>query len=64
MERVCIQFPDPHFKMKHRKRRVVQPALVESIAALTEPGCEVFLQSDIFGVVAEMRDIFRKVLYL
>ena len=31
-----------------------------SIATLTEPGCEVFLQSDIFGVVAEMRDMFRK----
>ena len=29
VERVCIQFPDPHFKMKHRKRRVVQPELVD-----------------------------------
>jgi len=21
LERVCVQFPDPHFKKKHRKRR-------------------------------------------
>ena len=27
-----IQFPDPHFKAKHHKRRVVQPELVRSLA--------------------------------
>ena len=27
-----IQFPDPHFKAKHHKRRVVQPELARSLA--------------------------------
>ena len=30
---VTIQFPDPHFKRRHRKRLMVQPALVDAIAA-------------------------------
>ena len=37
---VSIQFPDPHFKAKHHKRRVVQPALIEEIAAALQVPCE------------------------
>ena len=32
------QFPDPHFKNKHKKRRVVQPELVQAVAAHMPPG--------------------------
>ena len=32
LERICIQFPDPHFKKKHRKRRVCTPELAETVA--------------------------------
>ena len=32
LERVAIQFPDPHFKKKHRKRRVCTPELAETIS--------------------------------
>ena len=28
VELVCVQFPDPHFKRKHWKRRVVQKQMV------------------------------------
>jgi hypothetical protein len=30
---VSILFPDPHFKKQHKKRRVVTPELVSSLAA-------------------------------
>ena len=33
-----LQFPDPHFKMKHKKRRVIQPELVHALAHLMPPG--------------------------
>jgi hypothetical protein len=33
LERVSIQFPDPWFKKKHHKRRVLQPQLLLAIAA-------------------------------
>lgn len=35
---VCIQFPDPHFKKKHRKRHSVQPELCTALAAVMPPG--------------------------
>ena len=29
-----MQFPDPHFKMRHKKRRIVQPQLIAALAEL------------------------------
>mmetsp|Transcript_15771 Transcript_15771/g.30485 ORF Transcript_15771/g.30485 Transcript_15771/m.30485 type:complete len:395 (-) Transcript_15771:258-1442(-) len=53
---VAVQFPDPHFKRKHHKRRVVQPEFLEDIARNVPKGCKLFMQSDIEEVVAQMRD--------
>ncbi len=58
LQRVTIQFPDPWFKRRHQKRRVVQPELVTAIAEFLVDGGTVFLQSDIEEVAAEMRDRF------
>jgi tRNA (guanine-N7-)-methyltransferase len=58
LQRVTIQFPDPWFKKRQAKRRVVQPELVEDIATYLAVGGMVFLQSDIEVVAQEMRDRF------
>ncbi|MBP5971396.1 tRNA (guanosine(46)-N7)-methyltransferase TrmB [Brasilonema sp. CT11] len=58
LQRVTIQFPDPWFKNRHAKRRVVQPELVAEIAEFLIPGGIVFLQSDIEFVAVEMCDRF------
>ncbi|MBW4648140.1 MAG: tRNA (guanosine(46)-N7)-methyltransferase TrmB [Kastovskya adunca ATA6-11-RM4] len=58
LQRVTIQFPDPWFKKRQAKRRVVQPELVEDIATYLAVGGIVFLQSDIEIVAQEMRDRF------
>ncbi|MBO3464374.1 tRNA (guanosine(46)-N7)-methyltransferase TrmB [Aetokthonos hydrillicola CCALA 1050] len=58
LERVTIQFPDPWFKTRHAKRRVVQPQLVEELADYLVSGGVVFLQSDIEFVAKEMCDRF------
>lgn len=57
---VTVQFPDPHFKKRHRKRRVVQPRLVAAVAALMAPGGRLFLQSDVLEVAEDMRDQFER----
>ena len=54
LQRVSIQFPDPWFKNRHAKRRVVQPELVTELAEYLAPGGIVFLQSDIKFVALEM----------
>ncbi len=51
---VTIQFPDPWFKQKHRKRQVLQPPLLAAIAAALAPGRELFLQSDVLGAIEPM----------
>ncbi|MEM6597266.1 MAG: tRNA (guanosine(46)-N7)-methyltransferase TrmB [Cyanobacteria bacterium P01_C01_bin.69] len=57
---VSIQFPDPWFKKRHQKRRVVQPELVSVLAELMPEGGMVWLQSDIEEVCLEMCDRFNE----
>lgn len=53
---ICIQYPDPHFKRKHHKRRVLQQPLVRDIVDTLAVGGHLFLQSDVEEIAAEMRD--------
>ncbi|KAL8144391.1 hypothetical protein V2J09_017423 [Rumex salicifolius] len=52
---VSILCPDPHFKRKHKKRRVVQSNLVDSIVHNLASSGQVFLQSDVLEVALDMR---------
>ena len=54
LELVSIQFPDPWFKKKHHKRRVLQPALLLALAAALAPGQQLFVQSDVPAVIEPM----------
>lgn len=58
LQYVAIQFPDPWFKKKHFKRRVVQPSLVETFARMLPVGVKIFVQSDVEAVALEMRSRF------
>lgn len=60
LQMVTIQFPDPHFKARHSKRRVVTPELVQTLAKFMPTGATVFLQSDVQSVLDEMRIQFRE----
>jgi tRNA (guanine-N7-)-methyltransferase len=54
LEGVSIQFPDPWFKKKHHKRRVLQPALLRALATALAPDRQLFLQSDVLAVMEPM----------
>lgn len=58
LQRVTIQFPDPWFKKRQAKRRVVQSELVNTLASYLAVGGLVFLQSDVEAVAVEMCDRF------
>ncbi|MEA5575558.1 tRNA (guanosine(46)-N7)-methyltransferase TrmB [Anabaena sp. UHCC 0451] len=60
LQRVTIQFPDPWFKTRHAKRRVVQPELVTEVANYLAVGGVVFLQSDQKFIAVEMCDRFNE----
>ena len=55
---VTIQFPDPHFKARHKKRRVVNESFVSCIAENLSPEKRVFIQSDILEVSEHMVECF------
>lgn len=58
LNRISIQFPDPWFKRKHQKRRVVQPEIVDQLSKYLIPAGSVFVQSDVLDVAQEMVDRF------
>lgn len=60
LQRVTIQFPDPWFKKRQMKRRMVQPELVDTLATYLIEGGAVLLQSDVEAVAVEMCDRFEE----
>jgi tRNA (guanine-N7-)-methyltransferase len=59
LQAVTIQFPDPWFKKKHAKRRMVNRDLVDTIAAKLSADGAVFVQTDIEFLAEEMFELFR-----
>ena len=57
LKRVSIQFPDPWFKRKHFKRRVLKTSLLNSIARSMSKDGELFIQSDIYKLFESMTNI-------
>tara|TARA_Y100001970_G_C14259269_1_gene878374 strand:- start:1716 stop:2339 length:624 start_codon:yes stop_codon:yes gene_type:complete len=51
---VSIQFPDPWFKKRHHKRRVLQPKLLQDIISSLDLHKEIYIQSDVYGVFEYM----------
>ncbi|KEH17992.1 putative tRNA (guanine(46)-N(7))-methyltransferase [Medicago truncatula] len=61
LQLVSILCPDPHFKKKHHKRRVLQKPLVGAIVDNLSPGGQVFVQSDVVEVALDMKNQFDEV---
>ncbi|MBK7394108.1 MAG: tRNA (guanosine(46)-N7)-methyltransferase TrmB [Chloracidobacterium sp.] len=56
---VTIQFPDPWFKKRHAKRRMVNAELVATVVDKLAPAGKIFVQTDIEFLAEEMFDLFR-----
>eukprot|EP00941_MAST-03F_sp_MAST-3F-sp1_P001249 g1249.t1 len=52
--RVSIQFPSPWKKSCHKKRRMLQPKLIEEIAEIMPCGGEIYFSTDVVDVAVEM----------
>jgi tRNA (guanine-N7-)-methyltransferase len=53
VRRFFLNFPDPWWKSRQHKRRVIGPALMSEIHGALEPGGELFVQTDIFDHALE-----------
>ena len=60
LQSVTIQFPDPWFKKKHAKRRMVNAELVATVAKHLTISGKIFVQTDIEFLAMEMFELFRQ----
>jgi tRNA (guanine-N7-)-methyltransferase len=60
VDQVYVNFPDPWFKRRHRKRRMVDASLVRHIHAILRPGGALFFQSDVWEVALDALDVFER----
>ena len=51
--RFFLNFPDPWFKSRQHKRRVIAPSLMVEVHRALRPGGELFVQTDIFALALE-----------
>ena len=59
LQTVTIQFPDPWFKKKHAKRRMVNAELVKTVVDKLAYEGRIFVQTDIEFLADEMFELFR-----
>lgn len=58
LQTVTIQFPDPWFKKRHAKRRMVKDNLVETIVRYLKVSGKIFIQSDVEFLAEEIFEYF------
>jgi tRNA (guanine-N7-)-methyltransferase len=64
VERVYLNFPDPWFKVRHRKRRMIDRVLAEQVHRVVKPGGEVLIQSDVWEVALDALEVFERLDHL
>jgi tRNA (guanine-N7-)-methyltransferase len=53
LARAFINFPDPWFKRRHKKRRLVDAQLARTVARKLRVGGELFFQSDVWDLALD-----------
>jgi tRNA (guanine-N7-)-methyltransferase len=53
LARVFVNFPDPWFKRRHRRRRLMNEDLVDVLHRKLRPDGELFFQSDVFDLALD-----------
>jgi tRNA (guanine-N7-)-methyltransferase len=61
LARVFINFPDPWFKRRHHKRRVLTPEVARVLIEQLAPGGLLFFQSDVFDLALEAMAVLEEV---
>lgn len=59
LREVFLLFPDPWWKLRHRKRRVIQPDFLNLIAQKMPPGANLWIRTDVGTFADDMREVLR-----
>ncbi len=58
---VTINFPDPWFKKRHKKRRMVNESLITTLAEFLQPGGKILVQTDVEELMVDIKSRFQSV---
>ena len=47
LKSISFNFPDPWFKKRHYKRRIIQPNLINILSTLMQKGSHIFIKTDV-----------------
>ena len=61
VRRAFVNFPDPWFKKRHHKRRLVTPELAADLTSRLCPGGELFFQSDIWDTALDAMAVLESI---
>lgn len=54
LEAVYLNFPDPWWKSKHRKRRIINDTFLDQVASRLKPGAMFLVQTDVASLLEEI----------
>ena len=60
LSRVFVNFPDPWFKTRHHKRRLMTPDLATTLARKLVPGGDLLFQSDIWALGIDAMEVLER----
>jgi tRNA (guanine-N7-)-methyltransferase len=60
VDRAYLNFPDPWFKRRHRKRRMIDDALARGLARILAPNGVVMVQTDVWGIALDAIEVFER----
>ena len=58
--RFYLNFPDPWFKRRHHKRRILNAELAAALVVALAPHGEVFFQTDVFDLALDAMDVLER----
>ena len=54
LKSISFNFPDPWFKKRHHKRRVIQPEFINSLSTLMKKGSIIYIKTDVEDLFDDM----------
>ena len=59
LSKIFLNFPDPWWKAKHRKRRVIHPAFARLLVDKLEVGGQLLIQTDVASLLEAMLEVLQ-----
>ncbi len=56
LDELFLLYPDPWWKKRHHKRRVIQPAFLDLLSAKMKPGGKLWIRTDVGTFADDMRE--------